>query len=358
VEYLELPPEINSARMYTGPGAGPLLAAAAAWQQLATELQSTAASYSSAITALTSQGWQGPASASMVTAATPYVEWMTVTAAQADQAATQAQAAASAYAAAFAMTVHPALVAANRTQLATLVATNIFGQNTPAIATNEAQYGEMWAQDVAAMENYASSSAATSQLTPFTSPPRTTNLAGMANQAAAVAQAAAPAAAGTGKSLTRIELGELGGLDLLVGAGVGLGTTNTSLSATNLGRQFNRDAISDAKDAKGDKAEKGDKGSSSGGDGGENPYTGMALASLLGSGMGGLAARGGSTATTSLPRPAAPKPAATKAPNPAAGYTAVTGAIPTENIAAQLAATLAAMPGATIVVIPPPPASG
>jgi hypothetical protein len=93
-------------------------------------------------------------------------------------------------------------------------------------------------------------------------------------------------------------------------------------------------------------------------DGGENPYTGMALASLLGSGMGGLAARGGSTATTSLPRPAAPKPAATKAPNPAAGYTAVTGAVPTENIAAQLAATLAAMPGATIVVIPPPPASG
>ena len=47
------------------------------------------------------------------------------------------------------MTVPPAVVAANRAQLATLVATNVFGQNTPAIAATEAQYAEMWAQDAA-----------------------------------------------------------------------------------------------------------------------------------------------------------------------------------------------------------------
>jgi len=35
------------------------------------------------------------------------------------------------------------------------IATNILGQNTPAIAATEAQYMEMWAQDAAAMYGYA-----------------------------------------------------------------------------------------------------------------------------------------------------------------------------------------------------------
>ena len=48
------------------------------------------------------------------------------------------------------------------------------GQNTPAIATTEAHYAEMWAQDAAAMYGYAGSSAAASTLTPFADPPATT----------------------------------------------------------------------------------------------------------------------------------------------------------------------------------------
>jgi len=75
---------------------------------------------------------------------------MNTTAAQAEQAAAQAQAAASAYEAAFTMTVAPAVIAANRSLTMLLIATNILGQNTPAIAANEAQYAEMWAQDSAA----------------------------------------------------------------------------------------------------------------------------------------------------------------------------------------------------------------
>jgi PPE-repeat protein len=185
-----LPPEINSARMYAGAGSGPMLAAAAAWDGLAAELNPAAASYGSVISRLTSDGWQGPASASMAAAAAPYVGWLSSAAEQAGQAATHARAAASAYEAAFAMTVPPAVVAANRTQLASLVATNVFGQNTPAIAANEAAYSEMWAQDAAAMYGYADSSAAASALTPFSPAPRTTNPAGLAVQAAAVAQAA------------------------------------------------------------------------------------------------------------------------------------------------------------------------
>ncbi len=54
--------------------------------------------------------------------------------------------------------VPPATVAANRTQLAQLIATNFLGHNEPAIAATEAQYAEMWAQDAAGMFGYSASS--------------------------------------------------------------------------------------------------------------------------------------------------------------------------------------------------------
>jgi PPE-repeat protein len=194
-----LPPEINSARMYTGPGAGPMMAAAAAWNNLAAELGTTAASSQSVISELTGSEWLGPSSAAMAAATAPYVSWMETTAGQLQQAAAQATASAAAYETAFAMTVPPPVIAANRTQLAALVATNILGQNTPAIAATEAHYGEMWAQDAAAMYGYAASSAATSKLPLVTSPAATTNGTGLAAPAAAVA------GAGTGNTQTGLQ---------------------------------------------------------------------------------------------------------------------------------------------------------
>jgi PPE-repeat protein len=192
MDYGALPPEINSARMYAGPGSAPMLAAASAWDTLAAELQSGASSYGSVVSALTDE-WQGPSSGMMEDAAAPYVEWLTTAAGQAEQTAGQARAAASAYQVALTSMVPLPEIAANRTQLAALTATNILGQNTPAIATTEAQYGEMWAQDATAMYSYAGSSAAASRVTPFTAPPSTTNPAGAASQAAAVTQASGTA---------------------------------------------------------------------------------------------------------------------------------------------------------------------
>jgi PPE-repeat protein len=183
-----LPPEINSGRMYTGPGSGPMLAAAASWDTLATELHSTAASYGSVISSLTA-GWQGPSATTMAAAAAPYMAWMRGTAVQAEQTATQARAAAAAYETAFAATVPPPMIVANRALLMSLIATNIFGQNTAAIAATEAHYAEMWAQDAAAMYGYAGSSSTASQLTPFSPPPQTTNPTGSAAQSVAVAHA-------------------------------------------------------------------------------------------------------------------------------------------------------------------------
>jgi len=193
MDFATLPPEVNSSRMYSGAGAQPLLAAAAAWGSLAAELNSVGVVYDSVIDEL-SAGWAGPSAAAMAAAAAPYAQWMHATAAQAEHTASSARTAAAAYDAAFAMTVPPPAVTANRTQMMSLLATNYLGQNTAAIAAADAQYYEMWAQDAAAMYGYATSSATATRLVPFTQPPPTTNPTGTANQAGAVGQATATAA--------------------------------------------------------------------------------------------------------------------------------------------------------------------
>ena len=190
-----LPPEVNSGRMYSGPGSGSLLAAAGSWDSLAAELDITAETYESVLSGLTGLHWRGPTSAAMAATAAPYMGWLHITAEQTRQTAMQARAAAAAYELAYAMTVPPPAVTANRTQLVSLIATNFFSQNTAAIAATEAQYAEYWAQDAAAMSGYAASSAAATQLTPFSSPHQTTNPAGLTAQDAAVTQANASAAA-------------------------------------------------------------------------------------------------------------------------------------------------------------------
>ena len=244
MDFAMLPPEVNSARMYAGPGNGPMLAAAAAWDGLAAELQSTAASYRTAISELTDGPWLGASSASMAAATAPYLDWMTTSAGQSEHTAMQAKAAAAAYETAFAMTVPPAVIAANRSLLMALVATNVFGQNTAAIAATETEYGEMWAQDATAMYGYAGSSATATMLAPFTSPPPTTNPAG---PGAAVAQsvvstgsrviqavphalqglASAPAAAAAPTLSTLLTLVE-----------IPIGTTSISSSATSISAAF------------------------------------------------------------------------------------------------------------------------
>ena len=198
------PPEINSGRMYTGPGSGPMMAAAQAWGSLADELYTAASAYQSVVSELTSGSWSGPSSTSMTSAAGSYVGWLSATAAQAEETAAQARAAAAGYEAAFAMTVPPPEIAANRSLLAVLVATNFLGQNTPAIAATEALYAEMWAQDALAMYGYAGSSAAATVLSPFTSPDQTTDPGGTASQAAAVSQASGTAAGNVQSTISTV----------------------------------------------------------------------------------------------------------------------------------------------------------
>ena len=201
VDFGALEPEINSARMYMGPGASSFQVAASAWNGLAAELQSAAQGYETTITQLASDTWTGPASAAMSSAAQPFVGWLQETAAQAEQAATQAQAASAAYEQAFASTVAPPLIAANRAETAAATQANVFGQYTPLIAQLEAQYSEMWAQDAAAMYSYAGQSSSATQVTPFATPAATTNPAGTATQSSAVAAATGNSAATSSQSI-------------------------------------------------------------------------------------------------------------------------------------------------------------
>jgi PPE-repeat protein len=194
MDFAFLPPEINSFRMYAGPGSSSLLAAAGSWDSLSAELGITAGTYESVLSGLTSMYWQGPAAQSMSATAAPYMGWLQMTAEQTRQTAMQARAAAAAYELAHAMTVHPAAVTANRIHLATLIATNFFGQNTPAIAATELQYAEYWAQDAAAMYGYATSAAAATRFVPFSPPKQTTNESGLKAQNDSVTQAANSAA--------------------------------------------------------------------------------------------------------------------------------------------------------------------
>lgn len=195
VDYGLLPPEVNSGRMWGGPGSASLTASAAAWQALAADLGSAGAAMQAVLEALTATSWMGPTSLTMAAAAAPYVVWMLAVATQCEQAAMAAAQAATAFEGAHAGVVPPPEIVENRVRLATLIATNFFGCNAAPIAATEADYDRMWAQDATVMYGYSADAAAvTGSLIPFAPPAPTTNPAGFGTQAAAVAKAGGTAA--------------------------------------------------------------------------------------------------------------------------------------------------------------------
>ena len=193
-DYGGLPPEINSGRIWAGPGSAALVESAAAWQALAAELGSAGLAMQAVLEAL-GTSWLGPSSMTMAVAAAPYVAWMLAVAAQSQEAAVAAGNAAMAFEAAHAGVVPPPEIEENRVRLATLIATNFFGCNSGAIAATEADYDRMWGQDATVLYGYAADAAGvTGSLVPFMPPAPTANPAGFAGQAASLAQASGTAA--------------------------------------------------------------------------------------------------------------------------------------------------------------------
>ncbi len=60
MNFMMLPPEVNSALMFTGAGSAPTLAAATAWDGLVAELGEAAEAFSSVTSGLASGSWQRP----------------------------------------------------------------------------------------------------------------------------------------------------------------------------------------------------------------------------------------------------------------------------------------------------------
>lgn len=232
MSFMMFPPEINSGLMYSGAGSGPLMAAASAWNELAAELESTAASYQAVIAQLTGATWLGPTSARMAAATAPYVDWLAATAGQAAQTSAQAQFAAAAYEGAFASTVPPAVIAANRALLAALVATNFLGQNTPAIAATEAHYMEMWFQDGLTMDSYATASQQAVVLPQQTPAPAASD-GGLSSDLTAAVQSVENYVTSTVNNLTTALQGLLSG-NGTAGSSVNSLTSALSSAATNL----------------------------------------------------------------------------------------------------------------------------
>ncbi len=170
MDFATLPPEINSGLMYSGPGAGSMVQAAAAWDKLAARLRTAAADYR-AVTAKLAAEWKGPAPSAMSAAAAHYVDWLDASAARSRHAATQLGAAAGAHESAFAAMVAPPVIARNRTRRMALASANCLGQHSAAIAQVDTEYDGMWAQNAGAMYAYADAAAGAAAVTPFTFPP-------------------------------------------------------------------------------------------------------------------------------------------------------------------------------------------
>ncbi|WP_066916278.1 PPE family protein [Mycobacterium interjectum] len=148
-----LPPEVNSALIYSAPGWEKLGAAASEWECFATGFHLIAVSFKATFAGLITN-WPGPAGIWMAGAAAHYASRMTVLAAQAAGACANAKAAEKTSKTVFGMAVPPLVIAANRSWLATLATHNLLGQNAHAIAVTEAHYLEMWAQDAVTMNGY------------------------------------------------------------------------------------------------------------------------------------------------------------------------------------------------------------
>ncbi len=151
MDFATLPPEISSGLMYSGPGAGSMMRAAAAWQALAARLYTAAADYR-AVTAQLSAAGGGRAHTE---AARRYVDWLEAVAARSERAAIQLEAAVGAHQSAFTAMAPPPAIAGNRNNRMSLASTNCLGHNSTAIATVDAEYDAMWAQNARAMYAYA-----------------------------------------------------------------------------------------------------------------------------------------------------------------------------------------------------------
>ncbi|WP_031724327.1 PPE family protein, partial [Mycobacterium tuberculosis] len=150
-----IPAEYISNIIYEGPGADSLFFAAEQLRLMYNSANMTAKSLTDRLGEL-HENWKGSSSEWMADAAGRYLDWLSKHSRQILETACVIDSLAYVYEETLLRVVPPATIANNREEVRRLIASNVAGVNTPAIADLDAQYEQYRAQNIAVMNDYQS----------------------------------------------------------------------------------------------------------------------------------------------------------------------------------------------------------